>query len=90
VLWSRKAVFAVAIVVPIILDTDAGEDPIAAKFGMPGVMVVVTQFCACAPEAAKSDTARVTPAVTEPRVALAEPLGFTDADMVSAPAGTDY
>jgi hypothetical protein len=42
------------------LDTDAGEDPTDPKFVI-NVEEGSTQFCACAPEAANSDTANAIP-----------------------------
>jgi hypothetical protein len=60
VLWSRKAVLAAVIVDPIMLDTDAGEDPIPPKFETNWTVGIV-QFCACAPEAANSDAANAIP-----------------------------
>ncbi len=53
--------FDVVIVAPIMADTEAGPDPSAAKLGMPGTMVVVVQFCACAADAANADTASTSP-----------------------------
>jgi hypothetical protein len=56
------------------LDTDAGEDPTDPKFVM-NVEEGSTQFCACAPEAANSETANAIPmAVPTPRPRRRESL----------------
>ena len=60
VLWSRKAVLAAVIVEPIILDTDAGDDPIDPKFSI-FPLKGTRQFCACAPDVANTDTANAMP-----------------------------
>jgi hypothetical protein len=79
VLCSRNAVLAAVIVEPITLDTEAGEDATPPKFGTLE-LEGITQFCACAPEAANSGTANAIPraaAVQRPRQRefLPNPLG---------------
>ena len=64
VLWSRKAVLAAVIEEPIILEIDAGEDPIPPMFEMLRP-VGISQFCACAPVASR---------VTAKAIPIAEPV----------------
>jgi hypothetical protein len=69
----------VKIVEPIMLETDAGDEPMAPKFRMPAVFGGSTQFCAFATGPADSKNSSATQAMPTPRpMAHAAPAGIVD------------